>query len=153
MVVNTVIGQTITSSSNPICRGNSNTFSVDGEYNLAVDKLHWDLGNGSIADSTTIASVVYATVGKKTVTFSVNGTIVATKEVYVYIVEPTFTLSAIEGCEPLDVTFNTTFTTFQATGGLPSVNVVTAELTAGDGALEDIIPTGYTHTYLSLIHI
>ncbi|MFT6845573.1 MAG: PKD repeat protein, partial [Flavobacteriales bacterium] len=149
-IIDVATAQTITVNSNPICNDNRlTTFSVDGTYDLSTQVLTWDLDEGSFADSTTIAQVLYLIDGEKTVTFFVDNVPKATKTVYVYSVKPDLYLDKITGCEPVDITYTTDFVTFEANAVLPDVQVSSVDLVLGDGARRTLTPAGYTHSYIA----
>jgi len=140
----------IVSDANPVCLGAVTNFSISGaNYDPNVDNIVW---GGDAAGNALESSALYLGEGKKTVTLTVNGTLVATKDVYVYEVKPVLNLSILKGCEPLPVTFSTNYTTFTAPpgSGLSDVQVVKARAATGTGAGGIMDNGDFTFTYPAL---
>jgi gliding motility-associated-like protein len=140
----------IVSDANPVCMGAVTNFSISGaNYDPNVDNIVW--GGEVSAQGVLVASALYLSEGKKSITLTVNGTLVATKDVYVYEVKPVLNLSILKGCEPLPVTFSTSYTTFSnAASGLPDVQVVKARAATGTGAGGIMDNGDFTFTYPAL---
>lgn len=140
----------IISSANPVCLSATTYFTISGAtYDPNVDLIVW--GGDAAGQNVLVSSALFLSEGKKTVTLTVNGALVASKDIYVYEVKPVLNLSALKGCEPLTVTFNTSYTTFSnSASGLPDVNVVKARAATGTGAGGIMDNGDYTFTYSAL---
>lgn len=147
-----LIAQTIVPSTNPVCAGTPVVFSIDGAtYDPDNDNIRWDFGNQGFAEDVLTPSRVYVLPGKYSVTLEVNGGVVANIDIYVYEVVPVLNVSIDEGCEPLLVTFETEYITFNnPASGLPTVNAVTTKLVTGTGAVHFMTGTPYSYTYQSV---
>lgn len=147
-----IFAQTIVPTSNPVCAGIPVVFSIDGaSYDVNTDEIKWDFGNQGFAEDVLTPSRVYQNPGKYTVTLEVNGGQVANVDIYVYEVKPVLNISVDEGCEPLLVTFDTEYTTFNnPASGLPNVNAVTTKLVTGTGATHFMDGTPYSYIYQSV---
>jgi gliding motility-associated-like protein len=141
----------IVSDANPVCAGVPTKYKISGaNYDPSVDKIKWNLGGGSFAEDVLDPSALYDKEGKNTVTLEVNGTQVASLDVYVYVLDPVLTLSAVKGCEPLSVTFSTSYTTFSnAASGLPDISVISAKAVTGTGAGGIMNNGSFTYSYVA----